>query len=153
MIRSPYSFGCHVVCLVRCHFHSLRAKCQLLELFNMLKNNNTNSFYQFNVFHDLSRFLLFLYGFQGNSGKMASTIRVTKLTNRSPASRSSHFVITRMITDQIRLHSVHLPILIVLFNKRKNIISEVDFLTIKRTPSRLNQCRTYVILFDWPRRV
>ena len=35
-------------------------------------------------------------------------------TNRTPAARSSDFVITRMITDRIELHSVLLPLLIVI---------------------------------------
>ena len=36
------------------------------------------------------------------------------ITNRTPASRSCDFVITRLISDQIALHSVQLPLLIVL---------------------------------------
>ena len=35
------------------------------------------------------------------------------ITNRTPASRSCDFVITRLISDQIELHSVQLPLLIV----------------------------------------
>ena len=34
------------------------------------------------------------------------------ITNRTPASRSCDFVITRLISDQIALHSVQLPLLI-----------------------------------------
>ena len=34
------------------------------------------------------------------------------LTNRTPASRSCNFVITRLISHQIALHSVQLPLLI-----------------------------------------
>ena len=36
--------------------------------------------------------------------------------NRSPAARSSDFVITRVITDRIGLHSVLLPLLTTLNN-------------------------------------
>ena len=35
------------------------------------------------------------------------------ITNRTPASRSYGFVITRLISDQIALHLVQLPLLIV----------------------------------------
>ena len=35
------------------------------------------------------------------------------ITNRTPASRSCDFVITRLISDQITLHSVQLPLLMV----------------------------------------
>ena len=34
------------------------------------------------------------------------------ITNRTPASRSCDFVITRLISDQIALHSVQLPLFI-----------------------------------------
>ncbi len=34
------------------------------------------------------------------------------ITNRTPATRSCDFVITRLISDQIALHSVQLPLLI-----------------------------------------
>ena len=34
------------------------------------------------------------------------------ITNRTPASRSCDFVITRLISDEIALHSVQLPLLI-----------------------------------------
>ena len=37
-----------------------------------------------------------------------------KHTNQTPAVRSSDFVITRMITERIGLHSVLLPLLIVI---------------------------------------
>ena len=33
------------------------------------------------------------------------------ITNRTPASRSCDFLITRLISDQIALHSVQLPLL------------------------------------------
>ncbi len=33
------------------------------------------------------------------------------ITNRTPATRSCDFVITRLISDQIALHSVQLPLL------------------------------------------
>ena len=35
------------------------------------------------------------------------------ITNRTPALRSYDFVITRLISDQIALHSVQLPLLII----------------------------------------
>ena len=35
------------------------------------------------------------------------------ITNRTPASRSCDFVITRLISDQIALHSVQLPLFII----------------------------------------
>ena len=37
------------------------------------------------------------------------------ITNRTPASRSCDFVITRLISDQIALHSVQLPLFIMLY--------------------------------------
>ena len=37
------------------------------------------------------------------------------LTNCTPASRSCNFVITRLISHQIALHSVQLPLLIILY--------------------------------------
>ena len=41
------------------------------------------------------------------------------ITNRTPASRSCDFVITRLISDQIALHSVQLPLLITTFFFKK----------------------------------
>ena len=41
--------------------------------------------------------------------------------NRTPAARSSDFVITRMITDRIGLHSVLLPLLITISGEGKSI--------------------------------
>ena len=43
--------------------------------------------------------------------KLWSEIKLV-ITNRTPASRSCYFVITRLISDQIALHSVQLPLLI-----------------------------------------
>ena len=43
------------------------------------------------------------------------------ITNHTPASRSCNFVITRLISDQIALHSVQLPLLI---NNYKTVIKK-----------------------------
>ena len=59
--------------------------------------------------------------FQNKCNKVEIALRVVQfwseiklvITNRTPASRSRDFVITRLISDQIALHSVQLP----LFNK------------------------------------
>ena len=40
-------------------------------------------------------------------------IKLVNITNRTPASRSCDFVITRLISFQIALHSVQLPLLII----------------------------------------
>ena len=56
-------------------------------------------------------------GFQNESNKMEIALRVVQfwseikrvITNRTPASRSCDFVITRLISDQIALQSVQLP--------------------------------------------
>ena len=58
--------------------------------------------------------------FQNECNKMEIALRVVQfwpeiklvITNRTPASRSCDFVITRLISDQITLHSVQLPLLI-----------------------------------------
>ena len=58
--------------------------------------------------------------FQNESNKVEIALRVVQfwseiklvITNRTPASRSCDFVITRLISDQIALHSVQLPLLI-----------------------------------------
>ncbi len=44
-------------------------------------------------------------------GQFWSEIKLV-ITNRTPATRSCDFVITRLISDQIALHSVELPLLI-----------------------------------------
>ncbi len=44
-------------------------------------------------------------------GQFWSEIKLV-ITNRTPATRSCDFVITRLISDQIALHSVQLPLLI-----------------------------------------
>ena len=59
--------------------------------------------------------------FQNECNKVEIALRVVQfwseiklvITNRTPASRSCDFVITRLISDQIALHSVQLPLLIV----------------------------------------
>ena len=58
--------------------------------------------------------------FQNEYNKVEIALRVVQfwsefklvITNRTPASRSCDFVITRLISDQIALHSVQLPLLI-----------------------------------------
>ena len=58
--------------------------------------------------------------FQNECNKVEIALRVVQfwseiklvITNRTPASRSCDFVITRLISDQIALHSVQLPLLI-----------------------------------------
>ena len=60
--------------------------------------------------------------FQNECNKVEIALRVVQfwseiklvITNRTPASRSCDFVITRLLSDQIALHSVQLPLL----NKR-----------------------------------
>ena len=59
--------------------------------------------------------------FQNECNKVEIALRVVQfwseiklvITNRTPASRSCDFVITRLISDQIALHSVQLPLLII----------------------------------------
>ena len=58
--------------------------------------------------------------FQNEYNKVVIALRVGQfwseiklvITNRTPATRSCDFVITRLISDQIALHSVQLPLLI-----------------------------------------
>ena len=58
--------------------------------------------------------------FQNGSNKVAIELRVVQfwseiipvISNRTRAARSFDFEITRMISDQIALHSVQLPLLI-----------------------------------------
>ena len=58
--------------------------------------------------------------FQNECNKVEIALRVVQfwseiklvITNRTPASRSCDFVITRLISDQIALHSVQLPLFI-----------------------------------------
>ena len=45
------------------------------------------------------------------------------ITNRTPAVRSCDFVITRLISDQIALHSVQLPLLIAPFVSCNRILA------------------------------
>ena len=60
------------------------------------------------------------FKFQNECNKVEIALRVVQfcpeiklvITNRTPASRSCDFVITRLISDQIALHSVQLPLLI-----------------------------------------
>ena len=47
------------------------------------------------------------------------------ITNRTPASRSCDFVITRLISDQIALHSVQLPLLTKLMVLGYKILDEI----------------------------
>ena len=64
--------------------------------------------------------------FQNECNKVEIALRVVQfwseiklvITNRTPASRSCDFVITRLISDQIALHSVQLPLLITLSGRR-----------------------------------
>ncbi len=44
-----------------------------------------------------------------SGGQFWSEIKLV-ITNRTPATRSCDFVITRLISDQIALHSVQLPL-------------------------------------------
>ena len=56
--------------------------------------------------------------FQNGSNKVEIELRVVQfwseiilvISNRTRAARSFHFEITRMISDQIALHSVQLPL-------------------------------------------
>ena len=58
------------------------------------------------------------FRFQNECNKVEIALRVVQfwseiklvITNRTPASRSCDFVITRLISDQIALHSVQLPL-------------------------------------------
>ena len=60
------------------------------------------------------------FRFQNEYNKVEIALRVVQfwseiklvITNRTPASRSCDFVITRLISDQIALHKVQLPLLI-----------------------------------------
>ncbi len=61
-------------------------------------------------------------------GQFWSEIKLV-VTNRTPATRSCDFVITRLISDQIDLHSVQLPLLIIslqMNNKSNNKIKLFD---------------------------
>ena len=66
--------------------------------------------------------------FQNEYNKVEIELRVVQfwteiklvITNRTPASRSCDFVITRLISVQIALHSVQLPLLIALFRSAIN---------------------------------
>ena len=65
--------------------------------------------------------------FQNEYNKVEIELRVVQfwteiklvITNRTPASRSCDFVITRLISVQIALHSVQLPLLIYFSNQLK----------------------------------
>ena len=67
--------------------------------------------------------------FQNERNKLEIALRVVQfwseiklvITNRTPASRSCDFVITRVISDQIALHSVQLPLLIISIQVRKSL--------------------------------
>ena len=74
------------------------------------------------------------FRFQNECNKVEIALRVVEfwseiklvITNRTPASRSCDFVITRLISDQIALHSVQLPLFIRCSNNAqrwKNAIS------------------------------
>ena len=60
------------------------------------------------------------FRFQNEYNKVEIVLRVVQfwseiklvITNRTPASRSGNFVTTCLISDQIALHSVQLPLLI-----------------------------------------
>ena len=62
--------------------------------------------------------------FQNEYNKVEIELRVVQfwteiklvITNRTPASRSCDFVITRLISVQIALHSVQLPLCIIIMN-------------------------------------
>ena len=75
-------------------------------------------------------------GFQNEYNKVEIELRVVQfwteiklvITNRTPALRSCDFVITRLISVQIALHSVQLPLSIEYWNTR--IIYERVYLTM-----------------------
>ena len=75
------------------------------------------------------------FRFQNECNKVEIALRVVQfwseiklvITNRTPASRSCDFVITRLISDQIALHSVQLPLLIALFLTNQNAGNTIDF--------------------------
>jgi len=66
--------------------------------------------------------------FQNGSNKVAIELRVMQFwseimlvnSNRTRAARSFDFQITRMISDQIALHSVQLPLLIISMSNLNN---------------------------------
>ena len=68
--------------------------------------------------------------FQNGSNKVVIELRVVQfwseiilvISNRTRAARSFDFEITRMISDQIALHSVRLPLLIPVFKYKQNYI-------------------------------
>ena len=67
------------------------------------------------------------FRFQNECNKVEIALRVVQfwseiklvITNRTPASRSCDFVITRLISDQIALHSVQLPLLSMVHRRPK----------------------------------
>ena len=72
------------------------------------------------------------FRFQNKCNKVEIALRVMQfwseiklvITNRTPASRSCDFVITRLISDQIALHSMQLPLLIQLKHQGWSIASQ-----------------------------
>ena len=80
------------------------------------------------------------FRFQNECNKVEIALRVVQFwseiklvtTNRTPASRSCDFVITRLISDQIALHSVQLPLLIVT-SKTKDFEVTMILLRLKTT--------------------
>ena len=77
--------------------------------------------------------------FQNEYNKVEIELRVVQfwteiklvITNRTPASRSCDFVITRLISVQIALHSVQLPLLIVCVFYSNNCMTIIIVITIK----------------------
>ena len=74
--------------------------------------------------------------FQNECNKVEIALRVVQfwseiklvITNRTPASRSCDFVITRLISDQIALHSVQLPLFILLLSNFLIMVSNSRFI-------------------------
>ena len=86
--------------------------------------------------------------FQNEYNKVVIALRVGQfwseiklvITNRTPATRSCDFVITRLISDQIALHSVQLPLFIVI--KQPRITTRV-MRSCLNTPAKALGPRSY----------
>ena len=87
--------------------------------------------------------------FQNECNKVEIALRVVQfwseiklvITNCSPASRSCDFVITRLVSDQIALHSVQLPLLIGA-NNDTNLGMHIPGIEIKETVENLQSVFT-----------
>ena len=77
--------------------------------------------------------------FKNGSNKVVIELRVVQfwseiilvISNRTRAAHSFDFEITRMISDQIALHSVQLPLLIILYIVHLHFKSQIRFWALR----------------------